>query len=57
VQVDAYLSDRALPIWASLSATRTELYREIRSVCSGGSPYLQRCPPPTMTRRLRLILT
>lgn len=43
LQVDAYLTDKALPIWASLSAARTELYRDIRSVSCGSSPFLQRC--------------
>ena len=43
--MDAYLADKALPIWASLSAQRTELYRDIRSVFCGSSPFLQRRAP------------
>ncbi|KAK9844197.1 hypothetical protein WJX81_007781 [Elliptochloris bilobata] len=40
-EVDSYLADKALPIWASLSAARTELYHDIRSVSCGSSPFLQ----------------
>ena len=37
--MDGYLRDRRLPIWASLSAARTELYRDIQSVSYGHSPF------------------
>lgn len=39
--VDKYLHDRSLPIWASLSHKRTELYREILSIYYGKSAALQ----------------
>lgn len=39
--VDEYLKDRQLPIWASLSAERRELYREIVDVQVGYSKELQ----------------
>lgn len=35
--VDEYLRDRSQPIWASLAARRTELYRDIRGICYGES--------------------
>ena len=41
-QVNEYLKDRQQPIWASLSATRTELYRDIQAVYYGHSPFLSR---------------
>ena len=41
-QVNEYLKDRRQPIWASLSATRTELYRDIQAVYYGHSPFLCR---------------
>lgn len=52
-QVDAFLVDKSLPIWKSLSAERMELYRDIRTVTYGSSPYLEQCarllawPTPT----------
>ena len=42
-QVDAFLVDKSLPIWKSLSAERMELYRDIRTVTFGSSPHLERC--------------
>lgn len=39
--VDAYLKNRALPIWASLAVQRTELYREILQVLQGRSQVLE----------------
>jgi chorismate lyase len=38
--VDEYLQNRSLPIWASLSHLRTELYRDIQGVHYGHSPAL-----------------
>ncbi len=40
-QVDEYLQNRNLPIWASLSGRRTELYREIRGIYYGKSALLE----------------
>ncbi|ARV57253.1 chorismate lyase [Nostocales cyanobacterium HT-58-2] len=40
-QVDEYLQNRSLPIWASLSRQRTELYREIRGIHYGKSAFLE----------------
>ena len=39
--VNEYLQDRQLPIWASLSAARTELYRDVQALYHGTSPYLE----------------
>ena len=41
-QVNEYLRDKQLPIWASLSNARTELYRDVQLVCYGNSPFLAR---------------
>lgn len=38
-EVDAYLADKALPIWISLG--NMELYRDIRNVCYGNSAFLE----------------
>lgn len=38
--VDEYLQNRSLPIWASLSGRRTELYREIWGIVYGKSAFL-----------------
>ena len=40
--VNEYLQDRQLPIWASLSAARTELYRDVQALYHGSSPFLER---------------
>lgn len=40
--VDEYLQNRNLPIWASLSQLRTELYRDIRAVYYGQSSSLEK---------------
>lgn len=39
--VNEYLQDRQLPIWASLSAARTELYRDVQALYHGTSPFLE----------------
>lgn len=39
--VDNYLQNKSLPIWASLSRKRTELYREVLAVYYGESPALE----------------
>lgn len=39
--VDDYLPNRQLPIWASLSQLRTELYRDIQGLCYGHCPALE----------------
>ncbi|BDA45474.1 Uncharacterized protein ycf21 [Coccomyxa sp. Obi] len=41
-RVNEYLRDKQLPIWASLSNARTELYRDVQLVCYGSSPFLAR---------------
>ena len=43
--VNEYLQDKRLPIWASLSAARTELYRDVQALYHGTSPFLDRCVP------------
>ena len=43
--VNEYLQDKRLPIWASLSAARTELYRDVQALYHGSSPFLERCCP------------
>ena len=51
--VDEYLKDKQLPIWASLSAERRELYREIVDVQLGFSVELQEafgCDGPLWAR-------
>ncbi len=40
-QVDEYLQNRSLPIWANLSSRRTELYREIWGIHYGKSAFLE----------------
>ena len=40
--VDEYLQNRSLPIWASLSQLRTELYRDIQGLQYGYAPALER---------------
>ena len=40
--VNEYLQDKRLPIWASLSAARTELYRDVQALYHGTSPFLDR---------------
>jgi chorismate--pyruvate lyase len=39
--VDEYLQNRALPIWSSLSRSRTELYRDIQGIHYGHSKALE----------------
>ena len=39
--VDEYLTNRALPIWASLAELRTELYRDIQGIYFGESEALE----------------
>jgi chorismate lyase len=41
-QVEEYLRDTQMPIWASLSAARTELYRDVQAVYYGSSHFLAR---------------
>lgn len=41
--VNEYLQDKQLPIWASLSSSRTELYRDVQALYHGTSPFLERC--------------
>jgi chorismate--pyruvate lyase len=51
--VDEYLKDKQLPIWASLSAERTELYRDIVEVQLGYCDALEDhfgCPGPFWAR-------
>ena len=38
--VDEYLENKSLPIWASLAKLRTELYRDVQGICYGESPAL-----------------
>lgn len=40
--VNEYLQDKRLPIWASLSTARTELYRDVQALYHGTSPFLDR---------------
>ncbi len=40
--VDEYLQNRSLPIWKSLSLLHTELYRDVRGICYGNSPALEK---------------
>ena len=39
--VDQYLQNRALPIWASLTRLRTELYRDVKGIYYGNSAALE----------------
>ncbi|MBD2464256.1 chorismate lyase [Oscillatoria sp. FACHB-1407] len=39
--VDEYLQNRSLPIWANLSRSRTELYRDIQGIVCGHSQALE----------------
>lgn len=39
--VDEYLQNRNLPIWASLTRLRTELYRDVQGLYYGDSPALE----------------
>lgn len=39
--VDEYLQNRALPIWASLTRLRTELYRDVQGIHYGNSSALE----------------
>jgi chorismate lyase len=39
--VDEYLQNRSLPIWASLTRLRTELYRDIQGIYFGECPALE----------------
>jgi chorismate--pyruvate lyase len=39
--VDEYLQNRSLPIWASLTRLRTELYRDVQGLYYGHSPALE----------------
>jgi len=39
--VDEYLQNRALPIWASLTRLRTELYRDVQGIHYGNSAALE----------------
>ncbi|GAA6619610.1 chorismate lyase [Scytonema sp. NUACC26] len=41
IQVDEYLQNRALPIWASLARLRTELYRDVQGIYYGDSTALE----------------
>jgi len=38
--VDKYLANKSLPIWASLAKLRTELYRDVQGIYYGESPAL-----------------
>ncbi len=38
--VDEYLENKSLPIWASLAKLRTELYRDVQGIYYGDSPAL-----------------
>ena len=38
--VDEYLANKSLPIWASLGKLRTELYRDVQGIYYGESPAL-----------------
>lgn len=38
--VDEYLENKSLPIWASLAKLRTELYRDVQGIYYGESPAL-----------------
>jgi len=38
--VDEYLENKSLPIWASLAKLRTELYRDVQGIYCGESPAL-----------------
>jgi len=40
-QVDAYLQNRQLPIWASLAKLRTELYRDVQGLYWGNNSTLE----------------
>jgi chorismate lyase len=40
-QVDAYLRDKSIPIWASLAEQRTELFRDVRGIQIGHSQALE----------------
>jgi chorismate lyase len=39
--VDDYLQNKSLPIWMSLAARKTELYRDIRQLVQGHCPALE----------------
>lgn len=39
--VDDYLQNRSIPIWASLTRMRTELYRDVQGIYQGHSPELE----------------
>ncbi|CAN1208698.1 chorismate lyase [Tumidithrix helvetica PCC 7403] len=39
-QIDRYLTDPSLPIWASLNQKHTELYRDLQGISKGASPGL-----------------
>ena len=57
--VNEYLQDKRLPIWASLSAARTELYRDVQALYHGTSPFLDRrapCRDPQASTSLELTL-
>uniref|UniRef100_A0A061SHU8 Chorismate lyase n=1 Tax=Tetraselmis sp. GSL018 TaxID=582737 RepID=A0A061SHU8_9CHLO len=41
-EVDRFLADKSKPIWVSLSAERTEVYREIMRLYYGHSPEMER---------------
>lgn len=40
--VDEYLQNRAIPIWASLTQLRTELYRDVQGIHYGNSEALEK---------------
>jgi chorismate lyase len=40
-QVDEYLQNKSIPIWASLACLRTELYRDVQGIYYGNSPELE----------------
>ncbi len=40
-QVDEYLQNKSLPIWASLARLRTELYRDVQGIYCGDSAALE----------------
>ncbi|MDM7951879.1 MAG: chorismate lyase [Cyanobium sp. CZS 25K] len=55
-EAEAHLQDRRLPIWRSLSAGRTELYREVDGVAQVQEPWLEErfgCQGPCWSRHYR----
>jgi chorismate--pyruvate lyase len=55
-EAEAHLGDRALPIWRSLTAGRTELFREVDGLGQVQEHWLEErfaCPGPFWTRHYR----